>query len=409
MRIHNKVKVLVLSHLYPNITHPNLGIFVHNQFKHIVKEDCEVRIVSPVPYVPRILWFRSKWKDYGQIPEKDEIDGIPVNYPRYINLPGVWFHSLSAYSIYAGIKASVTSIMKEFKPDIIHAHMATADGYVGLILRKKYNVPLACTLRGCDINTYPSYNKLTLYQTKRLLSEADQLISVSNKLKKVAMSIEKSKRNIEVVYNGCDFHSFMHNDEDSVKIRKICNISINDIIIIFVGRLEKEKGILELFQAFRTLGSNNDKLHLVLVGDCVESDVKNEISKLNDLNSNVHLTGIQPHKIVFKWLKSADLFVLPSHREGLPNAVIEAMSCGLPVVATNVGGIPEIVEDGKTGILVNPKDAESLTKAIDFIINNDDVATEMGMAGRKKIEKEFSWQKSAREICRIYNKVLSRN
>jgi glycosyltransferase involved in cell wall biosynthesis len=246
-----------------------------------------------------------------------------------------------------------------------------------------------------------------LYQTKRLISEADKLISVSTELKKVALSIEKSRRTINVVYNGCDSHPLLYNDDDKMEMRTKLGILKTDKVIIFVGRIEKDKGIYELLSAFSILKSKCHNLHLILLGNCVESDLQREISSLTALKNKIHVIGEQPHREVFNWLKSADLFVLPSYHEGLPNAILEAMSCGLPVVSTKIGGIPEIVEDGNTGILVNPKDSDALANAIVYLIENDELARNMGKTGRDKVEQKFSWQQNAKEIVQIYNEVLS--
>lgn len=401
------IKILVISHMYPNKSSPNQGIFIHNQIKKLLEEGYQIKVISPIPFAPKFLWFNVKWKNYGMLPFHDRVDGVDVHYPRYLNIPGKISHIFSTYSMCFPIKTDIDSVIRSFNPNIIHAHTATPDGYFGLRLKNKYNLPLICSLRGSDINSYPYVNKLTYRLTKEVITKADQILSVSDALRISAEEIAKPDRQIEVVYNGCEIANPVSDNITSDKLRTQLGISKSEVAILFVGRIEKDKGIYELLDAFSTLKSKGHNLHLILLGNCVESDVKSKISSLTALKNKIHVIGEQPHREVFNWLKSADLFVLPSYHEGLPNAILEAMSCGLPVVSTKIGGIPEIVEDGNTGILVNPKDSDALANAIDYLIKNDELARKMGKTGRDKVEQKFSWQQNAREIVQIYNKVLS--
>lgn len=400
------MRILILTNMYPNERDLNCGIFIHSQTKHLLKAGGKVKVIFPVPYIPMIACIRHKWKHYANIPEKNTIEMVPVFYPRYLRFPGKWFHSLACFTQYWGVKKTVKSIIKEFKPHVIHAHAATVAGYVGLILKKKYNLPLVCSLRGDDINKYPYYSRLTMSLTKKLLSKADQLLSVSNDLKVIANTIARPKREIRVVYNGCDLGNFTYSEKDRTNIRNKLGFSKKAKAIIFVGSIYKEKGIFELISAFIRLNLRYPCLHLIIVGDGPKRLALNGIVSSNNLNEKVHLVGVKPYVEISKFLSASDIFVLPTYAEGLPNVVLEAMACNLPVVATRVGGIPEVIEEGKNGILINKKDINMLTEAIEYLLRNEGLAKKMGTYGHKLVETKFSWQQKAQEVMKIYEDVV---
>lgn len=403
-----KIRVLVISHMYPKNIDPTAGIFVHEQLTHFTEVDCQAKVICPVPYSPRILWVRPKWKQYAQIPQTAVIEGISVYYPRYVRLPGKWFHNTSCYTMYYGISKISDSIIEEFKPHILHVYTATPDGYAGLMLKRKYNIPLVCSFEGSDIDVYPKYGRRTLYLTYRVIRGADQTTAVSNALKAVAESIAIPEREIQVIYDGCDLETFTYNEEYRLQIRKKLGISLNEKVIIFVGHLLKDKGVFELANAFIQLNSKYSDLHLIFVGEGPEYQALNEIIFSNGLDNKIHLVGRKLHSEIPRWLSTADMLVLPSYHEGFPLVGIEAMACGKPVVATRIGGIPEAIDE-ETGILVDKEDVSSLAKGIGELIENKDKREKMGKRGREIVEEKFTWKNSAIKLRRIYEKLIGQN
>lgn len=400
------IRVLIVSHLYPRKTDPILGNFVHLQVKHLREEGCQVKIISPVPYAPRIFWTNPRRRAYGQTPEFDSIEGIPVHYPRFIRAPGSWFHGISCYTFYQGIVRLADAIVKEFQPHLLHAYNATPDGYAGLLLRRRYNLPLVCSLLGADINVYPNYKPLTRQLTQKVIAQADQLVAVSRALKESAEVLAQPKREICVIYMGCDTEAFRPNETTRERTRKFLGVSPQEKIILFIGRLVEAKGIFELVEAFSQLQSRLPKTHLVLLGDDRDRlRLENQV-KQKGLNNVVHFIGARPHSEMPSWLNAADLLVLPSHNEGLPNVVVEAMACGIPVVATNVGGIPEVIEDKRSGLLIEKGDIHSLASAIEDLLRNDEKRRDMGTHGRSVIEQNFSWSQSAKDLREVYDEIL---
>jgi glycosyltransferase involved in cell wall biosynthesis len=128
------------------------------------------------------------------------------------------------------------------------------------------------------------------------------------------------------------------------------------------------------------------------------------------LGGKVIFAGPRPHEEIPLWLNAADVLALPSFSEGLPVTVLEAMACETPVVVTPVGGVPEVVEDGKTGVLANPGDPEMLRSAISRLLSDLDIRTQMGRAGRRFVlEKELTWEAHGQRFASLYQRMLSRN
>ncbi len=401
-----KIRVLILSHMYPRKKNHKYGIFIHNQAKHLLKEECEIRVISPVHYSPKNLFANVKSINFQRPSKQMILDGIYVYYLRYIATPWKWFSAVSNYTMYRGIIWRFGSLINDFKPDLIHAYNATPDGFVALKIAKKYSLPLVCSLRGSDINVSPTYSEYIYKLTKMVLLEATMITSVSNDLKVAAEKIAKPEKEIEVVYNGCDTNIFRFNEVTRLQYRKKLGILPKDRVIIFVGRLLKTKGIFDLLKAFLQLRRNFSDLHLVLVGDGPETKSINNMISANGLKRKAHIIGEQLHNEIPNLLSSSDLFVLPTYYEGLPNSLLEAMACGLPIIITKVGGIPEAVIDGKNGILINTNDVHALVKAVEHLLRNERERTKMGFSGKDTIEKNFSWKRSANKLFNIYQAAL---
>lgn len=401
-----QIRILTLTCMYPNKIDGNSGIFIRKQVDSLREKNCLVKVICPFPYSPNILWFNPKWRSYSEIPASEVVGGIEVHHPRYLRLPGKTFHGLACYSMDLGTRNRIDSIMKEFKPHVIHAQMATPVGYVGLMLRRRYNLPLVCSIRGSDIHTYPQFGRLSARLTREVLSGTDQVVSVSKALRAEAERIARPRKEINVIYNGCDSDAFTNDKESRNVIRKKLGISIRDKAIIFVGKICRNKGVYELVDVFRHLAGTYTGLHLILVGDGPDLEAVRNMASSGGLANKVHLAGTVSHGEVSQWLSSADIFALPSRNEGLPNVILEAMACSLPVVASRVGGIPEAVTDGESGILVGKEDLYSLTSAIKHLLVDEEGAEKMGILGRKLVERRFSWERNADQMVTIYEDAV---
>ena len=400
------IKVLVISHMHPRRNAPINGIFVLDQNIAHTNESMELKVISPIPYVPRFMQNTPKRKGYRGVPRNETIQNIPIHYPRYFCLPGPFFHGVSIFPFSRQILPLMQQIITHFTPDILHAHAATPDGYAGLRLGKKFGIPTVCTLHGSDINQYPYYGPLVNQITKKVISETDQVIAVSKDLKKNAEKLAAPGSPIEVIYNGIDTEKFSINDSARFSIRKRFGLGPQDFVLIFIGYLKKDKGIRELIHSFLDLSSSYPHLHLFVVGDGMERDLVQDVSTRQKTSGQLHFIDEILNKEVPDFLNAADVLILPSYTEGCPTVIKEALACGKPVIASNVGGIPEVIQDGNNGLLIPAKDVSALTNAIRRCVDNIQDCCEMGKNSRSIVEENFTLKKNALLHRRVYQKLI---
>jgi glycosyltransferase involved in cell wall biosynthesis len=204
---------------------------------------------------------------------------------------------------------------------------------------------------------------------------------------------------------GVDTKRFMPNAASRSSLRMNYSINENDIVILYLGRMNRDKGLLDLAQAFGTLCKEFNCIHLMLVGPD-EQNIATEIYHLcRDFIDKVHLVGYthEPEK----YMNGADIFCLPSYREGFGNAIVEAAAIGIPSVASRIYGITDAVEDRITGLLHDARNIQDLEEKIRFLINNNGARIAMGMAARERVVKYFAKEVVTQEMINYYYVLFS--
>jgi len=237
------------------------------------------------------------------------------------------------------------------------------------------------------------------YFLSRLIfkSVADLYISISKNMQKELIDLGVPKNKIRFLPNGIDAKIFHPSD------KKINNM------ILFVGRITFGKGLHVLLESLRYLSK---KVHLVIIGPS-DWDVEYFTEMLrridNENKRGIHkitYLGAQEQINIIKWCQQASIFVLPSFREVFPVVNLEALACETPVIATNIGGIPDVIQHGKNGILIPPSNAIKLAEAIQYLLDNKDVRAKFGREGRKSVVENFSYSVIAKKLHRIYEEML---
>jgi len=292
----------------------------------------------------------------------------------------------------------VRKAIKEFSPDIIHAH-STKAGLIARFWSAVLNVkPIIFTAHGWVFTEGREYwKRFLLAQLEKLAGYVtDKIICVSEFDKKLALKFKVADENkLVVIHNGIDPTEFLCISRDYRK-------SSDKVIVTFVGRLAPPKDLFLLIDAVKLV----PEVKLQIVGDGeLRRKVERYILK-NSLNERVILLGERFD--IPNILAESDIFVLPSKWEGLPLTIIEAMMSGLPVVATRVGGVPELVEDGVNGYLVPPGDVNAFADAIRKLACDVRLREIMGKAGQKKAIENFTLDKMLSRVAQVYEEVLSK-
>lgn len=292
----------------------------------------------------------------------------------------------SALFILSGFLAGLTK-----KCDIIHAHYALPQGLLGVLLKKAKRVPLVITLHGSDV-TILGKKIITRPLLKFVLKHADAIIAVSEFLKREVAALGIPGARIKVVYGGVSVP-----DKNS----KNDEFELEGTVVTFIGSLVPQKGADIAVKAFAEVKSRVAHTKLVVVGSGKERKNLESIASSLKLE-DVHFLGTR--KNLKNILEKSSVLVLPSREEGFGLTLLEAMSCGVPVVASNAGGIPEIVQHGRNGLLVARDSPRELAEAIIRILSDEKLRDTLIKNGFETA-KRFSWQKTAREVDEIYEKL----
>jgi glycosyltransferase involved in cell wall biosynthesis len=299
---------------------------------------------------------------------------------------------------YLGKLKLLKRLVEEIQPDIIHAHYATSYGLLGAILGRH---PYMISVWGADVYEFPKKSLLHKALVKFNLSKADRVLSTSN-----CMAIETGKytnKRIEVTPFGVDVEVFK-------PARRKLIFDENDIVIGTIKTLEEKYGVEYLIRAFSILVMKYKSLplKLLIVGrGRLEKKLKNLVVELS-LKDRVVFTGQISHEKVPDYFNAMDVSVSVSvfDSESFGVAVIEASACEKPVIVSNVGGLPEVVEDGVTGFVVSRKDPVDTAEAIEKLILDCELRSKMGRAGRKRVKKLYNWNENVDQMAGIYSSLL---
>ena len=291
------------------------------------------------------------------------------------------------------------------KIDVFHGHDYKANFYGYLALRN-LPVPLVATNHGYDRQGL----RLAFYQflDSRLLRRMDAIIAVAESLAEAMARRGIPRDRVTVIRNGLDLQAFVAPNLSPQRKRQLgADLGVPDgrRIIGSVGRLEPQKGYDLLLAAFARLLADAPDLHLIIVGDGSLRDALAAEARQLGVTDHVTFAGVRPD--VTSLLRVFSLFVSSSRSEGMPMAVLEAAALDLPIVATAVGDVPYLIEDGVTGKLVPPGDPVALARAIDRVLGQPDRAPRLGAAAAERVRTRFSALDSAHQTYNLYRRVLA--
>lgn len=288
--------------------------------------------------------------------------------------------------------------IKEFKPNIVHAHYASS---YGLIAALSNFHPIVVSIWGSDVFSFPNKSILHKMIIKYVLNKADIITSTSEVMAKEATKY--TNKNIKVIPFGVDLEVFK-----PMKVNSL--FSENDIVIGTVKTLEEKYGIEYLIRAFKILVDKYPDLPLKLLivgGGSLEEELKNLVKQLS-IDERTLFTGKVPFSEVPKYHNMITISVSVSDSESFGVSVVESMACEKPVVVSNVGGLPEVVEENITGFIVPPKNIQETAKAIEKLILNKQLREQMGKSGRERVKKLFDWKKNVKQMMELYQEILQK-
>lgn len=393
--------VLVLSHMFPNELDAGSGIFVLEQVRALRKAGATVIVVSPTPWAPRCLRFFSSVRKYSSVAKQAIVQGMAVERPPVPTLPKKRGFALSGVLFYLSCRQLVAQIVRQHKVDVIHAHTIMPDGFAAVLLGKEFRLPVVCTAHGSDVNVYPLASPWVMRATKWALRRVDRLITVSGKLKQNVIDLV-GVRPLAVVHNGADPEVF--SPLPKPEARRKLGLNPTGELICFVGYLRSEKALEYLLEGFAGLARPSARL--CIVGD---GPMKSQwISQAEHLGiaASCVFAGARPHEEIPLWLSASDCLVLCSLSEGLPTILPEAMLSRVPVIATAVGGVPEVIRNLETGLLVPCRDSAAITAALKLLSDSPQVVSEIVNRAEVFAKASLTWEANAQKTLAVYEDAI---
>ncbi|WP_081274714.1 glycosyltransferase family 4 protein [Riemerella anatipestifer] len=343
-------------------------------------------------------------QDLDEVRQREQVKTYPISIARKISLFKDFISLIKLYWYF-----------RKEKPQIVHSITPKA-GLLSMLAAKFARVPIRVhTFTGL---VFPSkkgfFQKILIWMDRLLCWAATDIYPEGQGVKNDLIKYRITKKTLHVIANGningintTHFSPKQISEEVKKQLRKELNIQDTDFVYIFVGRLVGDKGINELIRAFKQIQKQNTKLLLVGAEERDLDPLKTETIQEIERNKNIIAVGFQ--KDVRPYFAIADALVFPSYREGFPNVVMQAGAMGLPSIVSNINGCNEIIENNKNGLIVPSKDVESLRKAMQIIIDDDNLYLRLKENSREMIvscyQREFVWE----ELLKEYNKLIREN
>jgi glycosyltransferase involved in cell wall biosynthesis len=382
----DRLRVLILTKVFPNALQPLAAAFNRQQFAALARM-ADVQVVAPIQWFPGAtrLGNRTEAGRLASLPASETVDGLLVHHPRVFHLPRL------DYSFAPGLYvASLLPLLRRLRShfDVVLGSFIYPDALAATWMARLLRAPAVMMALGSDVNVLTSIPGVRT-MLRWTFPRASRVVTVSRDLAAKVTELGCPADRVVMVPNGVDRSLFQPRDRAGA--RQGLGQPDGGKWIVYVGRLEPAKGIDELLAAFSRLP--DPSLKLALVGD---GSLRARCQQAAAADARILVPGGRPLGEVGRWMAAADVVTLPSWREGTPNVILEALASGRPVVATRVGGIPDVVErpgmDALLGELVPPRDAAALTSALARVLGRDHDPGAIAAAG------PISWDESARQL-----------
>jgi len=396
-----KLKVLAISYLFPNIVQPNHGIFVYNRLNalsHLV----DLKVINPIPWSP----LHSQLTQYSaleQVPLQTHRGNLEIYHPRFFSIPK-FFKSIESFTFQQAVTRVLKHELRAFEFDIIDLHWTFPDLPAGVMLSRTHNKPFMVTLRGMEAFHQQDLG-LRKHIVQHCLKQASAVVALSEELKETSLRLGTLAAKHFVVRNGVDTGLFTFVAQAEAR-QKLALPEMGKIIVT-VGSLIRRKGFDLIIQALPdVIRQTEGQVKLYIIGaQGPEGDFRAELYeqvKQLDLEDNVVFQGSVPNEDLLYWYNAADLFCLASRGEGSPNVLTEALACGCPAVATDVGAVSEIMASEKMlGQCVPSEDVFSLGKSMSSILLSNYAREE-----NAKIYSRYHWNWCAENTFQVYKKLV---
>lgn len=392
------MRILTFSSLFPNAEMPSHGVFVENRLRHLVAAGrVDAKVVAPVPWFPSTQPRFGRFARFAKVPARETRFGLDVAHPRYFTVPGVGMWT-SPLAMALGARATIAKLRADgFDFDAIDAHYFYPDGVAAALLSKWFDRPLVVTARGSDITQFAADYAAPRRMIRWAARQAQAIVTVCGSLKADLVALGSDGGKIAVLRNGVDLSGFV--PIDPVLARAKLGIARGTRVLASVGHLIPRKGHALVIEALAALPDTT----LLVAGSGPDLAMLEALAARLGVADRVRFLGQLKHAELPLVYSASDALVLASSNEGWANVLLEAMACGTPVVATDVGGSREVVEAPEAGVIVGRRDAASIAQAVRLVLG-----TASDRAATRRYAERYSWDDTTRGQERIFA-ALSRS
>ncbi len=383
------------------------GVFVETRLRELLTTGgVATKVVAPVPWFPVADARHGKYAAMAATPRRETHNGIDVLHPRYVVIPKVGMN-VTPFFLALSARSALKQLQCEgFDFDVIDAHYYYPDGVAAALLGAWFNKPVVITARGTDVNLIPDY-RIPRVLIRWASSQARASIGVSAALVERMRSLGMQSDRLHVMRNGVDTQRFQI--QPQTLARQTLGLQGSPLLLT-VGNLHEHKGQRLAVQALALVRQRHPQARLLVVGDGPDRAALAQAAARLGVSDAVQLVGAVANTDLSSWYSAADVLLLASSREGWPNVLLESMACGTPVVATRVGGVPEIVQTPLVGRVVPERTAEAFSQAVLDLLaqccgdQNQQAALRLQV---RQYAQGFSWDRTSEDQLKLFNALAA--
>src|SRR5262249_32308189 len=389
--------LLVVALGFPAPGNPLPSVVIGEQVRLLCERVERITVLSPTTFVPAFMRGFRRVADLALLPDRYQmIEGCcEVLFPRYVKAPGAMFLRWATAQWCRIIDQTIARFTTTCPVSILHAHYGGISSWAAVCAAKRYNIPCVVTYQGTDVHTTLAHHHKGWKLCRDSFRLADLNLPVSRSLESILRLHAQPTGRCEVLPRGVDQTRFFPSSQLSADPR-----------VLFVGDILKAKGVFDLLSAWVQVKHAYPNASLTVAGPDRTKELFSRAMLSLGVDSSITLTGLLPPPAVADLMRQSRLLCLPSHREGTPNCVMEALSCGLPVVATRVGGIPDIVEHEKTGLLIDKGDIEGLAASLVTLLRDPSRCARMGQAAHAFARAHLDARKTTSRLVELYDELI---
>ena len=390
--------ILMVAVSFPSPEYPYRGAFIGEQVKRLLDHVDRITVLSPTAYVPRFIQTRKPVVQHN-LPTRYEFvkDRCEVLFPRYMKAPGdmcLWWTTAQWNRI---VSRTVGQLLETGLLSLIHANKGGLSSWSAIQAARQYGLPCVVTYQGTEVHTDLVNQQKEWKLCRDSFHFADLNILVSRSLERTLKARVQPEGRCEVLLRGVDLKMFYPPKEERLR----------QPAVLFVGAVRTTKGAFDLLEAWKQVVTRCANAELWVVGADYTNGHFAQAVLSHGYDKSVKILGPQLLSNVANFMRQAQVLCLPSHGEGTPNCVMEAMASGLPIVATEVGGIPDIVESGRAGLLMQPGDTHALAEALISLLHDSNRRARMGEAAYEFARAHLDARKTTNRLVGLYRDLLA--